>query len=135
MLLAIACFALALVAGACGSSDTNSNANSSTTNNSNAGTKSSPPATTSTPAAATSTASGDKIGVPECDDYLAKYEACVTGKVPEQARAQFKSSLETTRKSWRDMAANPQTKAGLAAACKMATDSAKTSMSSYGCTW
>ncbi len=84
----------------------------------------------------TSTGStGDKIGVPECDNYIEKYEACITGKVPEAARAQMKSSFDLTRKSWRDLAANPQTKSSLASACKQATEMAKQSMSAYACEW
>ena len=92
-------------------------------------------AANSTNAAAGTTASGDKIGVPECDDFIAKYEACVTGKVPAAQQAAFKSSIETWRKSWKDLAANPQTKATLTSVCKTQLDQAKTSLSSFGCTW
>ncbi|HMR10603.1 MAG TPA: hypothetical protein PKA88_32725, partial [Polyangiaceae bacterium] len=31
---------------------------------------------------ASAPASGDSTGVPECDDYLAKYSKCVEDKVP-----------------------------------------------------
>lgn len=88
-----------------------------------------------TPAATSTTASTDKIGVPECDDYLAKYDACITGKVPEVARAQYKTALDQTRKSWRQIAATPQGKATLAAACKKASEDARTAMKSYNCTF
>lgn len=81
------------------------------------------------------TSTGDKIGVPECDNYIEKYEVCISGKVPEAARAQMKTSFEMTRKSWKDLAANPQTKASLASACKQATEMAKQSMSAYACEW
>ena len=89
----------------------------------------------SKPSASPATAGGGDIGIAECDEYLKKYEACVSDKVPEAARAQLRASLETTRKSWRDLAANPQTKGTLATACKQAHDTAKTSMSAYGCSW
>ncbi|PYS90689.1 MAG: hypothetical protein DMF64_14235 [Acidobacteria bacterium] len=91
--------------------------------------------TAATPAASPATPSGDKIGVAECDDYLAKYEACVDSKVPEAARAQLKASFETTRKSWQGLAATPQGKAGLAQACKAAHDAVKQQMAAYGCTF
>jgi len=78
---------------------------------------------------------GDKIGVAECDEYIAKYEACVNSKVPEAQRAAFKTQFDTMRKSWKDAAANPQAKAGLAAGCKQATEAAKQSMSSFSCAW
>lgn len=81
------------------------------------------------------TASGDKIGVAECDEYIQKYEACVNSKVPESMRATVKASLDTARKMWKDAAATPQGKAGLATACKQALETAKTSMGSYGCSW
>lgn len=107
----------------------------STTNNATtpATTKpaSSPAATTAT----STTASADSIGVPECDAFIAKYEACVKDKVPEQARAQFNTGLAQWRKSWKQLAANPQTKATLVGVCKTQLDSAKTSMKAYGCTF
>jgi hypothetical protein len=64
---------------------------------------------------------------------LAKYEACISGKVPEAARAQYNSALAQTRKQWRDLAANPQTKTGLGQACKTASESAKQAFKSFGC--
>ncbi len=136
--LTLAC---ALLLTACGSSDNTASTNNASATNANK-TTTTTTTTTSTPTTTTPTttssptttaAAGDKIGVPECDEYLSKYEACLTGKVPEAARAQFNSALEQTRKSWRQLAENPQTKASLASACKMATDSAKTAMKAYGC--
>ena len=79
--------------------------------------------------------SGDKIGVPECDEYIEKYEVCITGKVPEAARQQLQTSFEMMRKSWKDLAANPQTKSSLASACKQSQEAAKKSMSAYQCDW
>ena len=79
------------------------------------------------------TASGDKIGIPECDDYIAKYEAC-TPKVPEAGRAAYKNSLDQVRASWKKLAADPATRGTLAAACKQATETAAASWKMYGCT-
>lgn len=125
------CVACALVLGACGKSDTTSNV-STTSNASNTTTTAT---TTSNTPAKTTTASGEKVGVAECDDFLDKYEACVSGKVPEAARVQYQASLKQWRDSWRQLAANPQTKGSLAAACKMAAEQAKQSMTSYGCSF
>jgi uncharacterized membrane protein len=92
--------------------------------------------TTTTPASTTaSTSTGDKIGVPECDEYIEKVEACLNSKVPEAQRGMFKSSFETVRKQWKETAANPQAKAGLATGCKQAMETAKQAYSSFGCTW
>lgn len=78
---------------------------------------------------------GDKIGVPECDEYIEKYEACINTKVPEAQRAAFKPSFEAIRKGWKESASNPQTKAALAGGCKQAIETAKQSMSTFSCTW
>ncbi|HEX8190952.1 MAG TPA: hypothetical protein VF586_21510 [Pyrinomonadaceae bacterium] len=134
----ISLFALCVLLGtvmlACGGGADNANTAANTnTAAGNANTKgAATPAAASTPAAATS-AAGD-IGVAECDEFLRKYEACV-GKVPAAAQATFKSSMEQWRNSWKQLAANPQTKSTLAAACKSSLESAKTSLASYNCSW
>ena len=45
------------------------------------------------------------------------------------------TTMKTTREQWRKLAANPTTKGGLAAACKQALESARTSMKMYNCTF
>jgi hypothetical protein len=113
-----------------GCSKTEPNNSSSTTGNSNkAATAAASPAT------ATTATAGEKIGVPECDDFIAAYDACVSSKVPEAARAQYKTAIAQWRSSWSKLAANPNTKATLAAACKQSAESARASMKSYGCTF
>ena len=129
----ISLFALCVLLGtvmlACGGAADNTN--TATTNaTTNANTKA---AATATPAS--TTASGGDIGVAECDDFLKKYEACVSGKVPAAAQATFKTSLDTWRSSWKQLANTPHGKAGLATACKSALDQAKTSLASYNCSW
>jgi len=81
----------------------------------------------------TMASSGEKIGVPECDDFLAKYDACVSSKVPEVARAQYRNALAQWRESWRGLAQNPQTKATLVSVCKQAAEQQATALKSYGC--
>ena len=93
-----------------------------------------PPAATPAPASTPAATAGASIGVPECDEYLTKYEACLSGKVPESAREQLRTGLEQTRNAWRSAAANEATKASLGAACKQAHDGAKAALSAYGCT-
>lgn len=122
------CVVIGLLLVACGNTEVAVNTNSSA----------SPAAKTapaSTPATATVASTGEKIGVPDCDDFIAKYEACITNKVPEVARTQYKAGIEQWRTSWRQLAANPNTKATLATACKQAAETARTSMKSYNCTW
>lgn len=96
------------------------------------------PSTTVAPtndAATTNRAAGDTIGVPDCDNFLAKYEACVTDKVPAANRDQFRATLTQWRSSWKQLAANPQGRPVLEAACKSAMEQARTSMKAYNCTF
>lgn len=96
------------------------------------------------PGVSTSSSSTDKkadvatagnTGVAECDDYIAKVEACVMNKVPADQREIFKSSMDQQRAAWEKAAANESTKGALAGACKQALDAAKNSYSTYGCTF
>lgn len=82
-----------------------------------------------------SAAGGDSVGVAECDDYIKKFETCVSDKVPDVAKAQMKQSLDTMRSSWKQAAATPQGKVALAQACSQAAAAAKASMSAYGCSF
>lgn len=129
------CCALML---ACAAADNANTTNTANTANANRAATTNAPATTTTPATTTSPAASPAaataaIGVAECDDYLTKVDNCVTSKVPAAARAQYNTSLEATRKQWRDLAANPQTRASLAAACKQALESARATYKSFGC--
>jgi len=74
------------------------------------------------------------VGISECDDFLTKYQACVATKVPESARAAFKSTLDQTRIAWRRASDSPGGKEGLTAACKQAREASKVSLRAYGCT-
>jgi hypothetical protein len=106
------------------------------TSNSNTAADNSNKAGTSTAGTAgTTSSSGDKIGVAECDDYVAKYESCLRDKVPPAARAQMETSFKQARDAWKKAAETPQGKASLAAACKQASDAAAAGMKAYGCTW
>jgi hypothetical protein len=122
LILAVLCTAILI---GCGKTETTDNSNTNT------GTKTT---TASTPAT-TTTAPGDKIGVPECDDFITKYDACVSSKVPEAARAQYKSAVAQWRASWKKLADNPATKGSLAAACKQAAEQQAAALKSYGCAW
>ena len=93
------------------------------------------PSNRDTPTLETKTAGDDKIGVPECDNYLEKYEACITGKVPEASRQTILSSFKQTRQTWKGLAANPNAKAGLASTCKQSLEITKQAMSQYSCDW
>ena len=88
---------------------------------------------TDKPSAVVATPAAGDIGIPECDDYLNKYQACVLTKAPASARATLKQSLDQTRTVWRTASATPSGKAGLAAACKQAREASRASLRAYGC--
>ena len=98
-----------------------------------------PAATTAqaaTPVASTPPAAAPgETGVAECDDYLRKWDACLATKVTGDAREQVKVALDATREAWKRAAATAEGKAGLAAACREATELAKMQVSAYGCAW
>lgn len=87
------------------------------------------------PAATAAAQTSSEFGVPECDDYMTKYLACVDSKVPEAARAALRQALDQTKAQWQQAAQTPEGKSGLAMACTQMTETAKLSMQSYGCTF
>jgi hypothetical protein len=122
-------FAVLCTAILIGCSKTEDNSNT-TASNSNKTTSASTPSTTTPPST-----SGDKIGVPECDDFIAKYDACVSSKVPEAVRPTFKNAVDQWRTSWKKLADNPATKDTLAKACKDAAAQQEAALKQYGCTF
>ena len=124
VILSLVC---AVVLVGCAKTETTSNGNS---NNSNM----EKPMTAGAPSEKP-TMAVQKIGVPECDDFIAKYDACVSDKVPEAARAQYKSAIAQWRTSWKKLADNPSTKGTLAAACKQAAEQQAAALKSYGCSF
>ncbi len=121
------CVVFGLLLVACGTTEVTVNRNDAASPAAKASPASSP--------AAVVISSGEKIGIPECDDFLAAYDACVSSKVPEVARAQYKTSIEQWRTSWRQLAGNPDTRASLVMACKTSAEQARVSMKSYNCTF
>jgi hypothetical protein len=78
-------------------------------------------------------AQAQSTGIAACDDFLTKYDTCVTSKIPEAQRAMYKTQLDQTRKAWSDMSKNASAKATMEATCRQTLDAMKTSLSAYGC--
>ena len=93
------------------------------------GTNSSAPGSTNSSATA-----ADKIGIEECDSFLTAYDNCVSNKVPEASRAQYKTAINTWRTEWKKLADNPQTRGTLATVCKNQMESARAQVKAFGCT-
>ena len=80
-------------------------------------------------------ARAQSTGIAACDDFLQKYDTCVTSKLPEAQRATYKAQLDQTRKMWVDMAKNPSAKSTMEGTCKQTMDAIKTSLQSFGCSF
>ena len=74
----------------------------------------------------------DKVGIAACDDFLEKYEACVT-KMPAASQQAVKDSIVQMRSAWKAGAADASSRAALESACKSSADSMNQSMQAYGC--
>ena len=131
---AVVC-ATAFIIAACGGAGTNTAANTAANKSNTAVATNTAPANTT---AKTDVApAGDSVGVAECDEYIKKYEACLTkiaAKNP-QVEGPMKTAFEAQRNGFKTAASTPQGKATLATACKQAIDTAKASTSAYACEW
>jgi hypothetical protein len=110
-------------------------AKSEETNRNAASTNSAVPAGTPATSTNSSASTGAKIGIEECDAFLTAYDNCVSTKVPEAARAQYKTILNNWRTEWKKLADNPQTRGTLASACKTQMETARTQLKSFNCTF
>ena len=82
--------------------------------------------------AAATTSSSEKIGIPECDDFIAKYNACISDHVPAAKKAEYKENIDAFARAWKQLMANSD-KSTVAAACKRHSDMARENMKSFGC--
>jgi hypothetical protein len=79
--------------------------------------------------------SAQTTGIAACDDFLKKYEACVTSKIPAAQKATFQTQLDQMRKAWSDAAKNAAAKPTLESSCRQSAEQMKASMSAFGCTF
>jgi len=100
-----------------------------------AGGKADKPAQSANAAASPAASTAGAIGVPECDNYMTKYRECIEAKVPDSVKGTVRQSLDQATSAWKQAAATPEGRAGLAQACKQATDAARMAMQSYGCSF
>jgi hypothetical protein len=79
--------------------------------------------------------SAQTTGIAACDDFLKKYEACVTSKIPAAQKATFQGQLDQMRKAWSDAAKAPGAKATLERTCRQSAEQMKAAMSAFGCSF
>ncbi len=89
-------------------------------------------ADTASAAEAPATGLDGATGVPECDDFLARYEACLA-QVPAEARGGMQMALETWRATWVTMARGPTTRGNLAPICARTAENAMAALAQYDC--
>lgn len=75
------------------------------------------------------------VGVVECDEFLADYERCVSGHVPDDRKKAVGEQIARNRAAWRAMAADPGARPGLPQACRLARENAHVSTRAFGCSW
>lgn len=126
-------FAFGLQGCSTSSDNTGNTATGNTTTKSTTNTSTTTPA--SSPASTQTASTSGSIGVPECDEYVTKYESCINQHVPEAQRAQMRATFEQARNGYKQAASTPQGKAALAQQCKQAMDMAKQATTAYGCQW
>jgi hypothetical protein len=80
-----------------------------------------------------SLAFAQEIGIAACDDFIAKYEACITGKLPAETQAQFTGALTEWRTEWKKLAADPNNNMILTGVCNQMQEQTKASLTPYGC--
>ena len=135
-LLLMICLLTGLLVLACGkTAETNRNANAVAPSNSTAPAPAGSVVTNRNTNSSATTNPADKVGIEECDSFLTAYDNCVSTKVPEAARAQYKQALTTWRTEWKKLADNPQTRGTLAGICKTQLNTARTQFKAYNCTF
>lgn len=86
-------------------------------------------------AVASTSATAQELGVPSCDSFLKTYESCVSAKVPAEQRGAMTTVLEQLRTNWKAVAATPDGKAKLDAACVQTAEAMKKQVAALNCAW
>jgi len=82
-----------------------------------------------------SSAQAQSTGIAACDDFLTKWDTCITSKLPAAQRGAYQAQIDQSRKLWLDAAKNPATKATVEATCKQTSDAMKTALQGLGCSF
>ncbi|MFO7561844.1 MAG: hypothetical protein R6X02_04320 [Enhygromyxa sp.] len=78
----------------------------------------------------------EQVGVASCDDYVARYVACINEKVPEAEREAQRRIVFDNVTAWKQTAAaGGAAEKGLQTGCKIATEQAKRATEAWGCDW
>lgn len=78
-------------------------------------------------------ANTEKIGIPECDEFVAKYEECISDHVPAEKQRQYRENIQAWSKLWRQRMVSSTPREAVVAACKRHIIATRESMKSFGC--
>jgi hypothetical protein len=79
--------------------------------------------------------SSGPTGVPECDDLIAKYKACVGLKAPEDARERTLADFDVSVEAWKKDSEDPTRRGELARGCGERAVSLQKTTDAWGCEW
>ena len=80
-------------------------------------------------------AADEEFGIPECDDYVRKMNACINDKVPADEQSALRFQLGSTKRTWQKESLDPSQRDSLASECRDAASLAARSTEQYGCQW
>ena len=89
------------------------------------------PAEEAKPADTAAVPTASDSGVPECEDFIKKYETCVNDKMPAEQREAMKPAFDQMRGAIKEMG----DKTAAAEYCKQMTEQMKTSLEPLGCSF
>jgi hypothetical protein len=78
-------------------------------------------------------ASPEKIGIPECDEFVTKYEECITDHVPAEKQRQYRENIRAWSQLWRQRMVSSTPRDIVVAACQRHVIASRESMKSFGC--
>jgi hypothetical protein len=76
-----------------------------------------------------------KVGVAACDDYVARYRACLDEKVAEGEKRSHTTALLNQLKTWSAAKDDPKLAPALADECTAAAEAARAATRVLGCVW
>lgn len=86
------------------------------------------------PAEAAEVTLDSKTGVAACDDYVARYRACLE-KVPEREKLSHEAALLAQLKTWSAAKDDPKLAPALTDECTAAAEAARATTRVVGCVW
>lgn len=96
-----------------------------------------PPKPEAAPTEAGGAGGDNKVGIPECDEYIEKYGKCIKDNAPPEIRPELDKVMSQTVEAWRVTANNGQAPARLSlqTTCKAAFTAVKKTSAGWGCTY